>query len=240
MAVYSNVANLEQLFPERMKRQAMAVLGPNMVFHSNDFVAVVDTTTPNADIYNNGSTGRIVFSETGDSIMRLGTGAVAGQLCVIDGRSASTHIPVLSVRNRKWFIGFRARTPLPGVFGAGTTISLGAFGAATPVTFGLGIHGSVSASVWRLWIANGGAFTVASSVASSKTTADTTTFSDIYLYNDGTRLWGSVAGEAPFQGPLSSALPDEKGNWRMLNYLQSGAHDDVVDIRNYCWAVEEP
>lgn len=220
---------------DRMSQLAHARLGGTLVDLRGHFLGVRATNPHYHDLTAVSGTGRASLTEVVGAI-RLGSGAGVG-LGLLDSYGTAPGGIIPNQQSSKYFLGARIRTPTPGTFDADTVVSIGFFpGAGATVNWGLAIHGGVSASIWRIWRANSGAWTLAASTAGTKTATDTQDWTDVFIYADGTRIAASVGGSEWVAGFAPSTLTNERGEWRFISNRVGGSDDDVLDVGAYYFA----
>jgi hypothetical protein len=186
--------------------------------------------------------GRVTFVPISGGVAEIGSGNAGGM-----GRIESAYAkvfgfgsrPIVSMRTTPFFLAFRAWTPTPGTFINATVINLGVFnGFGGTVNVGIGIFGFSSLVQWGI-LRLDAFFGFVSFDAGTKTTADTVTPVDIYLWSDGIQMYASVDAEPEFSPAwVNAAIPAQPAGLRALAHrslLPNG--DDIVNIAEYLLVV---
>jgi len=231
-------------FRDRMRRIAERRLGTRDLIEVNSpFLPVVategNTSTPNLhdEIEEYGTSTARVTTTLGSIIRFAGNNSGPA---VLQGRGTGAGSikgnPIVNMQSSKVLMGARVRTPSPGTFVTDTMIQFGLSDiSGSSKNMGLGCRGAAAGGTthWSMWLPNGGAFTVAQSIASSKAFTSTQEFVDAYFYlNSSIRF--SVDGEAEVTAPFTqSDLVNAAGTWKIQVNRLGGAGTDIMEVDDY-------
>jgi len=244
--VANRPATTDATWFEQMRTLARAKLGSaNLISFEGDFGPTGghgNASNPHAfdevEVY-----GTSIFSKTstlGTVGVFTATGGGGGPVVLQargTGAGAVLGNPLVNMQSSRAFMAALVKTSSPGTVNTNTMIQFGLSDVSgSSKNMGLGLRGAVSTTNWTLWLPNGGAFTVAQSVQSTKTATNTSgSFVTAYLYMNGTNIYASVDGEAEIVAPWTQAdHANAAGTWKIQNNPIAGAATDIIAFDAYC------